>query len=194
MTLDKKIKDLINNRQFDIALNEIEKRLAKNPEPELYILKGNILAREEKSSEAIKAFDSALKIDPRKIMAYNGRALVYLCLGQAKKGAEEMEKGMIMANIIEKQPGISIDEARKKFEKLTNKTDLSKTDIFKPEVSASAVAPISAPASAAPAPAQAPPQAPASAPVRAFPKFCTKCGSKIDAGAKFCTKCGNKIA
>ncbi len=56
---------LMEMGQLDMALNEVQKSLAATPTSYGYLVQGKILARQGKCEEAAKAFEVALKMEPK---------------------------------------------------------------------------------------------------------------------------------
>ncbi len=56
---------LMEMGQLEMALSQVEKSLATSPTSAAYLLQGKILTRQGKCSEAAKAFEVALQLEPR---------------------------------------------------------------------------------------------------------------------------------
>ena len=66
----KKIIDLIENKEFEKGLIEVNKLLNIEENVELFNLRGIILNAQNKTNEALEAFNEALKKDPKNIAVY----------------------------------------------------------------------------------------------------------------------------
>ena len=213
-TIPATIKKALEKGNYEKALILIEKSIDKDKEnSNLYVLKGNVYARLEKEKEAINAFDMALKINTGEIGAYNGKGLVYFCMKENEKGMEQVKRGIIVANFLDKNPNSSNREISTYLEVATRPPqEIDEIESIKPIEPIKPIKPLASikvpPAvkrkvepikpvkpikSLAPIEEIPIVQRKAEPKPKTTPRFCSKCGTELRSGCNFCPKCGAKI-
>ena len=193
------IKTMLSKGDYEQSLALIENKIGEDKNnSELYVLKGNIYARLEKTNQALEAFDMALKVNKGEIGAYNGKALVHFCLKENEKGMDQIKKGIIVANFLDKNPNSSNESISVYLEEaLKSPKELNNLESIKPLASAKTalterkteVKPIKSLTSIKESIAERKIEIKQ----KNIPSFCSQCGVEFRSGSKFCPKCGAKI-
>lgn len=194
--MPEEIKTILDKEDYEKSLVLIERKISEDKNNSgLYVLKGNIYARLEKTNQALEAFDMALSINIGEIEAYNGKALVYFCLKENEKGMDQVKKGIIIATFLDKNPNSSneniltyLKEALKSPKELNNKLESIKP-LTSMKTRKTIIEPIKSLGSIK--------ESVAEKKIKTkriiAPRFCPQCGVEFRAGSKFCPKCGAKV-
>ncbi|XP_025409291.1 UDP-N-acetylglucosamine--peptide N-acetylglucosaminyltransferase-like [Sipha flava] len=81
-----------NKRNLELALLHYEKALSiDSTSPNVYIYKGNVLLELKKTGEALKCFETAIKLDPHSIIAHTNIGSIYKNKGNFMKAINSYE-------------------------------------------------------------------------------------------------------
>ena len=193
------IKTILGKGDYEKSLILIEEKISEDKNNSgLYILKGNIYARLEKTDQALEAFDMALKINMGEIGAYNGKALVYFCLKENEKGMDQVKRGIIIANFLDKNPNSSnenisiyLEEALKSPKEFDDSESIKPLTSIKTPITErkTEIKPIKTLTSIKESIAERKIEIKQ----KNTSKFCSQCGAELRTASKFCPKCGAKI-
>lgn len=92
------IHELLKNKNFDIALKEIDKVLRKNKEIYFYNLKGVVLINQKKYKLAIQALTNSVNLNSNFPDAFNMLGIAYLNIGNKQKAIEFYKKALAANN------------------------------------------------------------------------------------------------
>tara|TARA_B100001142_G_scaffold216114_1_gene214264 strand:+ start:329 stop:1945 length:1617 start_codon:yes stop_codon:yes gene_type:complete len=92
------IHELLKNKNFDIALKEIDKVLRKNKEVYFYNLKGVVLINQKKYKLAIQALTNSVNLNSNFPDAFNMLGIAYLNIGNKQKAIEFYKKALAANN------------------------------------------------------------------------------------------------
>lgn len=92
------IHELLKNKNFDIALKEIDKVLRKNKEIYFYNLKGVVLINQKKYKLAIQALTNSVNLNSNFPDAFNMLGIAYLNIGNKQKAIEFYKKALAVDN------------------------------------------------------------------------------------------------
>ncbi len=90
-----KASDFYHHKEYDKALESINKCLVSKPANGTYLLlKGNILAKQEKLQEAFETYSLAIKADPKDTYAYNQRALLLMSIQKTEYAIRDFDMAL----------------------------------------------------------------------------------------------------
>ena len=92
------IHELLKNKNFDIAIKEIDKVLRKNKEIYFYNLKGVVLINQKKYKLAIQALTNSVNLNSNFPDAFNMLGIAYLNIGNKQKAIEFYKKALALDN------------------------------------------------------------------------------------------------
>ena len=92
------IHELLKNKNFDIALKEIDRVLRKNKEIYFYNLKGVVLINQKKYKLAIQALTNSVNLNSNFPDAFNMLGIAYLNIGNKQKAIEFYKKSLAVDN------------------------------------------------------------------------------------------------
>lgn len=92
---------------------------------EAWLLKGDLLTTLRRYPEAIDAFDQTIKVNPKLIRPYIGRAEIHLEMNQLDKAAQDIQ---VLKDLVKSGPMISYLDAKMAFLQGDNKTALKLTN------------------------------------------------------------------
>ena len=92
------IHELLKNKNFDIALKEIDRVLRKNKEIYFYNLKGVVLINQKKYKLAIQALTNSVNLNSNFPDAFNMLGIAYLNIGNKQKAIEFYKKALALDN------------------------------------------------------------------------------------------------
>jgi tetratricopeptide (TPR) repeat protein len=90
-----KASDLYHDKEYDKALEYINRCLISKPANGTYLLlKGNILAKQEKLQEAFETYSLAIKADPKDTYAYNQRGLLLMSIQKTEYAIRDFDTAL----------------------------------------------------------------------------------------------------
>ena len=92
------IHELLKNKNFDIAIKEIDKVLRKNKEIYFYNLKGVVLINQKKYKLAIQTLINSVNLNSNFPDAFNMLGIAYLNIGNKQKAVEFYKKALAADN------------------------------------------------------------------------------------------------